>query len=140
MAAKIIDMQLMRYINLFSKIARVPTMNCFVYNNMIIFGVPASKVSQAVGKNGANVKKLSETLRRKIKVIEMPLGKEKLDKFVFDITSPVEFTKIEVKNNVALISAARVSKAALIGRGRQREQELAGILNKVFGIGGVRII
>ncbi len=140
MAAKIIDMQLMRYINLFSKIARVPTMNCFVYNNTIVFAVPRDKISMAVGRNGANVKKLGETLRRKIKVIEMPGGLEGLDKFVFDVTAPVEFNKIEIKDNVVHISASRANKAALIGRGRIREQELGVILNKAFGLGGVRVV
>ncbi len=140
MAGKIIDMQLMRYINLFSKIARVPTTNCFVYNNMIIFAVPKDKVSFAVGKNGVNVKKLSETLRRKIKIIEMPVGDNGVSKFVVGVTSPVEFNKLEVRDNVAVINAGRESKAALIGRGRVRERELASILKKVFSISGVRII
>jgi len=94
----------------------------------------------AVGRNGANVKKLGETLRRKIKVIEMPGGLEGLDKFVFDVTAPVEFNKIEIKDNVVHISASRANKAALIGRGRIREQELGVILNKAFGLGGVRVV
>ena len=135
-----IDMQLMRYINLFSKIAKVPTTNCFVYNNMIIFAVPKEKVSFAVGRGGENVKKLGETLRKKIKVIEMPSEEGSVEKFVVNITSPIEFNKLEVRDNIAVINAGRESKAALIGRGRIREQELASILNKAFGIGGVRII
>ena len=140
MAAKIIDMQLMRYINLFSKVAKVPTTNCFVYNNVIIFAVPRQLVSKAVGKAGVNVKKLGETLRKKIKIIEMPKNEEGVEKFVVDVISPVEFNKIEVRDNLAVISAGRESKAALIGRGRVREQELGSILHKAFGISGVRII
>ncbi len=60
--AKIINMQLMRYINLFGKICRISTTNCFVYNNTIFFGVDKRDVSQAIGKAGINIKKLSETL------------------------------------------------------------------------------
>ena len=48
--AEIIDMQLMRYINLFSRTTRVPTTKCFVYNNQIVFAVPKAKVSVAIGR------------------------------------------------------------------------------------------
>ena len=137
---KTLDMKFIRYTNLFEKIARIRSNHCFPYNNMIIFAVPKGKVSFAVGKGGENVKKLGETLRRKIKVIEMPNSEESVEKFVVDITSPVEFNKLEIRDNVAVINAGRESKAALIGRGRIREQELASILNKAFGIGGVRIV
>jgi len=140
MAGKIIDMQLMRYINLFSRISRVPTTNCFVYNNVIIFAVPNHLVSKAVGKNGVNVRELGETLGKKIKIIKMPEGKSNLNGFVKDITSPVEFNRLEVKDNFVIISAGKTSKAALIGRGRIREQELGDILHKSFGVSGVRII
>ena len=140
MAGKIIDMQMMRYINLFSRISRVPTTNCFVYNNVIIFAVPNHLVSKAVGKNGVNARELGETLGKKIKIIKMPENKSSLGEFVRNITSPLEFNKIEVKDNLAVISAGKTSKAALIGRGRVREQELGDILHKSFGISGVRII
>lgn len=138
--AKTIDMKLMRYINLFSKISKVPTTNCFIYNNVIIFAVPGSLVSKAVGKKGVNVKKLGETLRKKIKIIEMPENMENLHKFILNITDPIEFNKIELRDNVAIISAGKTNKAVLIGRGHAREQELQDILHKTFGINEVRIV
>lgn len=74
-----------------------------------------------------------------MKIVAMPFGIEGIDKFVKDIVSPVGFNKIEIRDNVVTINAGRESKAALIGRGRMREQELGGILKRVFGVGGVRI-
>ena len=53
--AGVIDMQLMRYINLFSRISKVSTTKCFTYNNQIIFAVPKDKVSMAIGKGAENV-------------------------------------------------------------------------------------
>lgn len=135
-----IDMQLMRYINLFERVARVSTKNCFVYNNFIIFAVPPKKVSLAVGKNGANVRKLGEILRKKIKVVPMASSKEEIPKFVEDVVSPTGFNKAEVKNNEVVISAGRQNKAALIGRARAREKELKNILKNYFGIESVRIV
>jgi NusA-like KH domain protein len=135
-----IDMKIMRYINLFRKISGISTRNCFIYNNVIIFAVPKNAVSRAVGKNGANMRKIGEILRKKIKVIEMAEKKDELERFVLDIVSPVGFNKLELKNDCVMISAGRQSKASLIGRGRQREVELKNILSKCFGIKKVRII
>lgn len=134
-----IDMQHMRYINLFEKLTGVSTNDCFVYNNVIIFAVPKKDVSRAVGKNGANVKKMGEILRKKIKVVAKPTGKEDLEKFISDIVEPVTFNKVEIKGEEVVLSAGRQSKAALIGRGRIREKELTGIISNFFDISRLRI-
>lgn len=137
--ANTIDMQFMRYINLFSKISHVSTTNCFVYNNQIVFAVPKRDLSKAIGKGAVNVKKMSETLRKKIKVIEMPVDKMGIEKFVKDLVDPVEFNTLEVKDGAVTISADRQGKAMLIGRNRVREAELREILVKAFKISKLRI-
>ena len=139
--ASTIDMQLMRYINLFGKISNVSTTKVFVYNNVIVFAVPKPLVSKAVGRDGANVRKLGETLRKKIKVVAIANSddKEDIERFVSDVVSPITFSKIEFKDGSVVINAGRQSKAALIGRNRIREKELSGILKNFFKINRVRI-
>ncbi|MBT7102040.1 KH domain-containing protein [archaeon] len=136
-----IDMQLMRYINLFAKTTRVETTKVFVYNNQIIFAVPKAKVSIAIGKGAANVKKLNDILRKKIKIVAMPAvdSNEGIGKFVEEVVSPVEFNKVEVKENSVVVNAGRQSKAALIGRNRMREKELGDVLRNFFHITKLRI-
>jgi NusA-like KH domain protein len=139
--AKTIDMQLMRYINLFEKLSNVSTTNCFVYNNTIIFAVPRNKLSKAIGKSGVNMKRLSATFRKKVKTIEMPEEDtdNQIEKFVSDVVSPVEFSKMEFEDGGAVIKAGRQSKAALIGRNKARVEELEEILKRFFNIPKVRI-
>ncbi len=134
-------MQSMRYINLFYKITRVPTINCFSYNNQIIFAVPKSKISIAIGKDAVNVKKLRKILGRKIRIVTMPIREDfdGIGKFIEAVVSPAEFTKINIKNDSAVISAGRQNKALLIGRKRSREKELSDILKDAFGIMRFRI-
>ncbi len=140
--AGVIDMQTMRYINLFAKITKVSTTKVFVYNNQIVFAVPKAMVSLAIGKGASNIKKISETLRKKIRVVVMPAvdDNEGIKKFVADIVSPIEFNGIELKFGGLVINAGRQSKAALIGRNRQREKELADVLKDFFGINKLRIV
>jgi len=136
-----IDMQLMRYINLFARTTRVQTTKVFVYNNQIVFAVPRAKVSLAIGRDAVNIKKLSEILRKRIRVVAMPAvdDDEGIKKFVGDVVAPIEFNGVEIVNGGVVINAGRQSKAALIGRGRVREAELGGVLKNFFGIGKFRI-
>lgn len=137
--AKTIDMQFMRYINLFEKFSGVSTTDCFIYNNILFFAVPRAKISKALGNNGHNIKNLSEVLRRRIKIIEMPIGEKGVTKFIKDLVEPIEVNNIEVNGNEVIISAAMQGRAMLIGRDRVREKELLEILNKSFGVEKVKI-
>ncbi len=145
MVAKTIDMQVMRYINLFGRISRVSTTNCFVYNNTIYFAVPKNQVMFAVGRNGENVKQLSEVLRRKIRIVAEPNeGGDRihaLKKFIEEVVAPVEFTSLDLNNDgVLVLSGEREAKAMLIGRDRSKEKELAEVLERNFGVKEFKII
>lgn len=139
--AGVIDMQLMRHINLFARTTKVPTTKVFYYNNQIIFAVPKAKVSLAIGKGACNIKRMSETLRKKIRVVSMPAvdDVEGIKKFVGSVVAPIEFNGVEIKGGSLVVNAGRQSKAALIGRNRMREKELADVLKDFFYISKLRI-
>ena len=130
---KTIDMQVMRYINLFAKVSKISSKHCFIYNNAIIFVVPASKVSQAIGENGKNIKKMSEILDKKVKVVLLPKGIEDAEKFITTIIYPIEIKNIEIQDGYLIINAGMQSKAMLIGRNKRRLKEMRKIINNYFG-------
>ena len=130
---KTIDMQVMRYINLFAKVSKISSKHCFIYNNAIIFVVPASKVSQAIGENGKNIKKMSEILEKKVKVVLLPKGIEDAEKFITTIIYPLEIKNIEIQDGYLIINAGMQSKAMLIGRNKVRLKEMRKIINNYFG-------
>lgn len=130
-----LSMQLMRYINLLSKITGVRTRKCFTYNNAIIFAVPAKLISRAVGPSGKNVKELQEKLGKKIKVIKEGTGIDDAKRFVEDIVSPVGFVSLELKDKVFILTAGARSKAALLGRNKRRLEELKQIMEDNYGKG-----
>lgn len=134
-------MQLMRYINLFSKTTRVQTTKVFIYNHQIVFAVPKAKVSMAIGKGAENVKKLRGILGKNIRVVVMPAIDDNggIGKFIEDVVAPIEFNKVEVREDSVVVTAGRQSKAALIGRGHQREKELGDVLKNFFHIAKLRI-
>ncbi len=136
---KVLSMQFIRYVNLFSKITRIRTNHCFEYNNAIVFAVPRKLVSRALGQDNENLKRLNQVLGRKIKIVAIPHGREDIENFVSIITYPVRFKVIEVKNDDAIINASNQSKALLIGRNKIRLNEMQKVLGQYFGIKKVMV-
>lgn len=128
-----IDMQLMRYINLLDKISRVKTKKCFVYNNVIVFAVRSRDFSRAIGPFGKNIKSIQERLGKKVKIIKEPEDESDIGRFVEDIVSPITFVSLELKDGVYILTAGVRSKAALLGRGKRRLEELKKIVEDNFG-------
>jgi NusA-like KH domain protein len=123
----------MRYINLLSKLTKIHTRNCFVYNDFVVFAVPAKLLSKAIGPAGKNVKALQDNLGKRVKIIADVKDVANAEKFVKAIVYPVEFVSLELKDNTLVLTAGSRNKAALIGRNRRRMIELNKILEDNFG-------
>ncbi len=127
-----INMQEMRHLNLFGKVTQVRTRFCFRYNEGIIFCVPKSMLSKAIGEGGRNVRKMSEILGRKIKIIPAPRGIEDAPGFIEAVVSPVTFKEIQLTDDELILTAGSQSKAALIGRNKRRLLELQKVVKDFF--------
>ncbi len=145
MTMKTFDMQFIRYINLFSKVTKVSPKHCFAYNNMLVFIVPKMAVEMALGRDASNLKKLSEILGKRIRVVGEPQGRKDMDGFLKVLVSPIQYEKLEVKNGLAgeeiIINAGGLeNRSMLIGRGRARENELKAVVEQYFGIKNLKIV
>ena len=127
-----IDMQDMRYLNLFESIMGVRTHFCFRYNDVIVFSVPGELVAKSVGENGRNVRKMSEILGKRIRVIASPRGLEDAGSFIKALISPLTIKGLEIKDNEIVVKGGS-NKAALIGRNKRRLLEMQKIIRDFFG-------
>ena len=130
----VLDLQMIRYINLLDNVSRVKTSKCFIYNSIIFFAVPRSLISKALGPNASNLRMIQDKLEKKVKIIGEANGVEDAVRFVKDIVAPVKFVSAEITNNVFVLNAGSQSKASLIGRNRRREEELQQIVKDTFNI------
>ncbi|MFA6022523.1 MAG: hypothetical protein WC781_00370 [Candidatus Pacearchaeota archaeon] len=129
---KTIDMKVMRYINLFSRISGINPKHCFVYNSNVIFIVSENNLSKAIGENGRNIKKMSEIINRKVKVVNAPLSLGDAEKFISTIIYPAQMKSVEIKDNFLIINAGQQNKAMLIGRNKARFEEMRHIVKDYF--------
>ena len=128
-----LDMQDLRYLNLFSRVTHISTRYCFRYNNTVIFAVPRKLISKALGKNIINLKRISNTLKKRVKVVAIPHGIEDAKSLIEAIVSPVTFKGIEIKDDQMILTAGPQNKAALIGRNKRRFLEMQSIVKDFFG-------
>ena len=128
-----INMQDMRHLNLFSQITRINTRFCMNYNDTIIFCVPREFVMRAVGEEGRNIKRISEILQKRIRVIPSPGGIQNVRHFIENIVRPVTFKDLEIRGREIILTAGSQSKASLIGRNKRRFFELQKIVKDYFG-------
>ncbi len=127
-----IDMQHMRYLNLFGKITRVNTRFCFKYNEALVFCVPKKLMSKAIGEEAKNLKQISKILGKKIKVVAVPLNVKDSKAFISSVVSPLTFKNLEVAPDEIVLTAGSQSKAALIGRNKRRLLEMQKIVRDFF--------
>lgn len=129
----IIDMQTMRYINLFERIARVRATKCFVYNNMIYFAVPVKFFSKANGNNTSRM--ISEQLGKRVRIVKDSNDDiNSVGRFIESVVSPASFEGFELQEGKYIITAGSRERAAtLIGRNKARLNELNSIIQSYFG-------
>jgi NusA-like KH domain protein len=127
-----IDMQDLRYLNLFSKVTRIETKYCFMYNNVVIFAVPRKLISKALGKDASNLKRISNVLKKRVKVVAIPHGIEDAKRLIESIVTPVTFKDIEITEDEIILNAGSQNKAALIGRNKRRLHEMQEIVKDFF--------
>jgi len=131
---KTIDMQDMRYLSLFEKVTHIRTRFCFKYNETLMFCVEKSEIPMALGDRGSNLKRISDIVKKRVRVIAKPNGIRDAKQFIQAIVSPVEFKDLEIKNNEIILTAGMQSKAALLGRNKRRLLEMQSIVKDFFEV------
>jgi NusA-like KH domain protein len=130
----IIDMQDLRHLNLFRKVTKIQTRYCFKYNEILMFCVPRREISKALGKNGENLKKMSDIIKRRVRIIPIPNGIEDAKSFISSVIAPVGFKEIEITPKEVIVNAGSENKAALLGRNRRRFSEMKKIIKDFFNL------
>ncbi|SRR3990167_7757952 len=129
---KTIDMQEMRYLNLFEQITRVSTRFCFKYNENIVFCVPKQLVARSIGENGRNIREMGNILGKRIRVVAAPNGLQDAENFIKAIISPLTIRDFHITDTGIVVGGGR-NKAALIGRNKRRLLEMQKIVSDFFG-------
>lgn len=133
------DLNLIRYINLFEKKTNTQIKDCFFEEELLIFVVMPGQVSKAVGKQGINIKQLSNLINKRLKVVEFSA-----DPIIFikSFIAPIEAEEIKLEENIILIKPKSTKdKGMLIGRDSKKINNLKKIAKKYYeNIENIKIV
>lgn len=130
------DADLMKIISLFESLTATKLKDC-ISNDKLIFIAEKDQIGKAIGKNGANIKRLENILKRKIRIVEFD---ENVVQFVKNLIYPINAKSIEESDSVITITGHDTkSKGILIGRDRQNINNTMNIVKRYFDVKDVKI-
>ena len=124
--------------SLFENLADVKVKDVYLKEDLIVFVIEKGGMWKAIGKNGSQIKKIQDVLKKKIKVVEFD---ENVEKFVENLLKPIEVEKVEFLEGIVEIRAKDMrTKGLLIGRESKNLKEMQDVLNRYFKIDVVKIL
>jgi transcription termination/antitermination protein NusA len=130
---------LMKQMALFENITRVRPRDAFEDDNgLLYFIVNKGLIIKAVGKNGFNAKKISEILKRKIKIVEFDDVRET---FIKRLLFPFKVSEVLTENNVVKLKAIdNETRGKIIGRNASNLRNYEKIVKRFFAIDEIKVV
>ncbi|MBN2454585.1 NusA-like transcription termination signal-binding factor [Candidatus Woesearchaeota archaeon] len=121
---------IMSFMTFFESMTRVPLKDCLVDgNSQLVFVVEQGTIGKAIGKKGANARRLEKALNRKIKIVEFnPLPEE----FAKNLISPLKAEISEEEGVLIMKCNDGTTRSLLIGRGAKNLKNYESILRRHF--------
>jgi len=131
------DVETMKFSTYFESFTKSRLKDCFKENETLVFVVMPGNLAKAVGKGGSNVKKISQKLKKQVKIIEF---NEDITKFIAKAIYPVRNVEIEFKdNNVIIHCPDTKTKGLIYGREKERLKSLSSLVKRYFKINEIKI-
>lgn len=109
-----------------------------ISNEKLIFIIEESEMGRAIGRNGANIKKMERMLKKKIKLAEFSSD---VLQFVRNLAYPVEVPDVRIEGGIVTIHGKdTATRAKLIGRERHNINNLTGIVRRYFDVKEIRVV
>ena len=116
--------------NTFEKITHSRLKDCILEEERAIFIVQPGQLRKALGKSAENVKRVSNAIKRKIKVVEF---NPELLKFIKNFIHPLKIEAIHEQDNVVILESHDTHiKGLLIGRAAQNLRKLEEYVRRYF--------
>ena len=130
------DSDIIKLMAFFESLSGARIKDC-IANEKILFIVEENEMGMAIGKNGANIKKLESKLRKKVRLAEFSSD---AGQFIRNLSYPADI--IDVRNESGKITIQgrdSNSRAMLIGRGRSNINHIEGIVKRYFDVKEIRV-
>jgi len=119
----------MQYISLFESLTAAKVKDCIV-NEQILFIVNENDMGKAIGKQGSNVKRIENMMKKRIRLVEF---NNDIVQFVQNLIYPINAKEIKEEAGIVNIYCNDIkSKGMLIGRDRHNIKFTNSVVKRFF--------
>jgi len=130
------NLDVMKYISLFESLTGAKVKDCIV-DDKITFIIHQNEMGKAIGKQGSNIKRVENTFKKKLKLVEF---NEDISKFITNLLYPLKIKEIREENGVySIIGGDTQTRGMIIGRDRQNINSLIDIVKRYFKIEEIKV-
>jgi N utilization substance protein A len=138
MSAKIVyDTATMQVMVHFERMTGARLKDCIVGENQVVFIIEPGFMGKAIGPRGANVRRLEDALKKKVKMVEFA---HELVSFIKNLAYPIDVKEVTETDGVVVITPPDLkSRGLLIGRNAQTLRAYEAVVQRFFPIKELRV-
>ena len=130
------DSEVMRLITFFESMTGANVKDC-IANEKLIFIIEENQMGKAIGKNGVNVKRIENSLKKKIKLVEFS---NDISQFIRNLVHPAEVSDVRQEgSSITVYGKDTTTRAMLIGRERQNINHITEIVRRYFDVSEIKV-
>jgi len=123
--------------SLFDKITHASLKDCINDEGFVLFIVEPGNMAKAIGKGGANIKRLEQKIGKKVKVAEF---NENPLQFAGNLMYPARIKDSDRQGGVLIFEAAdSASRGMMIGRNASHLRKTEEIVKRYFDIDEIKV-
>tara|TARA_Y100000310_G_C20518494_1_gene732429 strand:+ start:506 stop:934 length:429 start_codon:yes stop_codon:yes gene_type:complete len=137
-----LDTDVLKHIALFESMTGAKVKDCFPEEKMITYVVEEHQAAKAIGKQGANVKKLHHMAKKNIKIIEFS---QDIHKFIQNVVHPNKVSNVEEKEEdgkkiILLTAIDHQTRGYLIGRAAETLRNTESMVKRYFEVDEIKVV
>ncbi|MFH1456132.1 MAG: NusA-like transcription termination signal-binding factor [archaeon] len=122
--------EIIGYINVFERITRARVKDCFIDDNILVFVIEQGDIGKALGKAGSNIHRLSNLMKKKIKLIEYNIN---IKQFIINLIYPIRPIEIVIDGKGILVKTTNnKEKGQIYGREKSNLKKINELVKKYF--------
>lgn len=129
---------LIKVITLFETLTGATAKDCFEEKGVMHFVISPEDMGMAIGRNGANIRRIEHLLKKKARIIE---HSPDLETFIKNLIYPITAKQIAVVDGKVTITGSDTkTKGMLIGRNSSNLNSYKQIIKRYFDIKELRVV
>ena len=130
------NIDVIKYITLFESLTGAKVKDCIV-NESIVFIIHENEMGKAIGKQGANIRRVENAIKKKIRLVEF---NRDISQFIQNLISPIRAKEIKEEEGIVTIYGNDTqSRGLLIGRDRRNLNSVNDIVKRYFGVQEIKV-